>query len=155
MYVPLTATSHAVLAGRSLRVGAFSATTPGEKTRSCRLRGSIHTPDGTSFEAFIRAAFMDELVAAGAVISDRAPITLVGTLDRIDLETVVPTGQWTFAVTLTSSNGRHLSLAEAYPYDIGSVGEDPCTRTAAAFLPSLQRFIGAFLGHPTFAELLN
>jgi len=154
-YVPLAAGSPAALAGRRLRVDVFGATTPREGTRPCRMSGLVETPDGTSFEEFIRAAFMDELVAAGAFISDQAPITLTGMLDHIDFATVIPMGRWTFAVTLTSSNGRSLSLAESYPHDVGKVGEDPCVLTAAAFLPAIQRFIGTVLRHPNLPELLK
>jgi hypothetical protein len=152
-YVALAAGSPAALAGRRVKVEAFIATTPGESTRACRLSGSVQTPDGAPFEEFIRAAFIDEFVAAGALISDQAPITLMGTLENIDFATIM--GRWTFAATLTSSNGRRLSLAEKYPYDPGMIGEDPCARTAAAFLPAVQRFIGTFLRHPDFAELLE
>jgi hypothetical protein len=71
------------LGGQTVNVGAFSASSPGQKEISCRAVGPIKTPDGEPFSEFIRKALLDELRIAN-VYSETAPITVTGNLDAID-----------------------------------------------------------------------
>jgi hypothetical protein len=68
--------------GQTVNVGAFTAA-ESETEIMCRGVGPIKTPDGESFELFVRKAFIDELTIA-EVFSPNAPITLTGRLDGID-----------------------------------------------------------------------
>jgi hypothetical protein len=60
--------------GRTVSVGPFTATKPGETEIGCRAVGPIRTPDGESFEEFIRKALIAELTIA-EVYAEAAPFT--------------------------------------------------------------------------------
>jgi hypothetical protein len=78
--------------------------------------GPIKTPDGQPFEEYIRKALIDELQVA-ELFSQSAPTTLTGTLNKIDFNSNLPTGKWTFDLTVHSSNGRSANVAETYEYE--------------------------------------
>ena len=46
--------------GQKVNVGAFTAAKPGQTGIMCRLVGPITTPDGRSFEEYVRRALIDE-----------------------------------------------------------------------------------------------
>ena len=47
--------------GQGISVDKFTATEPGQTEIACRAVGPIKTPDGETFEAFIREALIDQL----------------------------------------------------------------------------------------------
>src|SRR5881396_115054 len=91
--------------GAKVNVGTFTATTPAQTEIRCRASGPVRTPDGRPFEDYIRRALVDELKVA-EMLSDSAPVTLTGHLDKIDFNSMA--GDWTMQFTATSSNGRSL-----------------------------------------------
>lgn len=107
------------LGGKSIDVGAFTATKPGESEIMCRGVGPVKTPDGEPFSEFVRKALLDELKIAN-VYSNAAPVTLTGNLDAVDFSS--SGGQWNLALTVKSSNGRSMSVKEAYEYKTSFVG---------------------------------
>jgi hypothetical protein len=78
---------------------------------------------------------------------------LTGNLDRVDFSSTE--GKWMLAVTVTSSNGRTLTVANDHEYETSYVAEKACALTAQAFGPAVQTLIGKLVHHPEFTALLN
>jgi hypothetical protein len=142
------------LRGQSVRVGDFTAAQPGRTEITCRAVGPIKTPDGEAFEAFIRKALIDELRIA-EVYSERAPITLTGRLDSLDFSSGLTDAAWRVGLTLASSNGRSLTVAEEYKFTSSWYGETGCNQTAHALMPAVQNVIRKIVQHPDFAGLIR
>ncbi|HKZ73589.1 MAG TPA: hypothetical protein VJ011_05955 [Steroidobacteraceae bacterium] len=140
------------LRGQEINVGTFSATKPGVNQISCRAVGPIKTPDGNSFEDFIRNALVAELKLA-EVYSANAPVTLTGNVDQIDFSSA--SGNWDIRLTVTSSNGRSISVAEAYRFTSSFYGETACNQTAQAMMPAVQNVISKLVSHPEFGALVG
>src|SRR3989449_9426424 len=102
--------------GATVTLGRFTATTPAQTEIRCRASGLVKTPDGRPFEDYIRRALVDELKVA-EMLSDSAPVTLTGHLDKIDFNSMA--GAWTMDLTATSSNGRSLSVSSKYGFSTG------------------------------------
>jgi hypothetical protein len=133
-------------------VGKFSATGESKKDITCRAVGPIKTPDERPFEEYLRKALIDELQLAGAY-SQSAPVTLTGNLDRIDFDSQA--GKWMLAMTVKSTNGKTLTVANDHEYNTSFIGEKACALTAQAFSPAVQTLIGKLVHHPDFAGLLK
>ena len=140
------------LNGVKLNVGTFTSSKPGQIEIMCRGVGPIKTPDGQTFENFIRKALEDELKIA-EVYSSSAPVTLTGNLDSIDFSST--SGTWNLALTINSSNGNSLSVTEDYPYTSSYYGETACNQTAQALMPAVQNLIGKVVGNVEFKKLVN
>jgi hypothetical protein len=138
--------------GTKLNVGGFTASKPGQTEIMCRGVGPIKTPDGQTFENFIRKALVDELKMAEAY-SSSAPITLTGNLDAIDFSS--NSGTWNLALTVNSSNGNSLSTSENYSYTTSFYGETACNQTAQALMPAVQNLIGKVVRTSEFGELIK
>jgi len=87
-----------------------TAAKPGQTEITCRGVGLIKTPDGEPFEQFIRKAFVDEMTIAELYAPD-APVSLTRRLDSIDFSSSIG-ATWNIALTVTSSNGRTISVTE-------------------------------------------
>ena len=133
-------------------VGKFTATGESKHAITCRAVGPIKTPDERPFEEYVRKALIDELQLAGAY-GESAPVVLTGNLDRVDFSSTE--GKWMLAVTVTSSNGRTLTVANDHEYETSYVAEKACALTAQAFGPAVQTLIGKLVHHPEFTALLN
>jgi hypothetical protein len=142
------------LRGQSINVGPFTAAKPGQAEITCRAVGPIKTPDGESFESFIRKALIDELTIAELYASS-APVTLVGRLDEIDFSSGMTDAAWKIALTITSSNGKSLSVREDYTFKGSYLGETACNQTAQALMPAVQNVVGKMVRHPDFVTLLR
>lgn len=140
------------LDGNTINVGQFGSSTPGQSQIMCRGVGPIKTPDGESFADYIRKALLDELRIAN-VYSESAPVTISGNLDAIDFSS--SSGSWYIAVTLTSSNGRSMSIAETYNYTTSFYGETACNQTAQALMPAVQNLVGKIVRTPEFTALVS
>jgi hypothetical protein len=149
---PDNVTALRTMGDRQVNVGPFRATKAGQTEIGCRGVGPIKSPDGGTFEEYIRRAFIDEMKVAN-VYSESAPVTLTGNLDKIDFSST--DGKWVIDLTLTSSNGRTLAIAESYSYETSFIGEKACALTAQAFGPAVQSLIGKAFRRPEFAELLK
>ncbi|WP_412971284.1 hypothetical protein [Glaciecola sp. MF2-115] len=140
------------VAGNKVAVGAFGATTPGVSSIMCRGVGPIKTPDGESFENFVRNALISEMKIAD-VYSDDAGVKLTGNLDKIDFSSA--SGKWTLGVTLNSSNGNSLSVTEDYEFTTSFYGETACNQTGQALMPAVQNVITKLVSNPEFTTLVN
>ena len=140
------------LGGKTLNVGSFTSSQPGLKEIMCRGVGPIKTPDGEPFADFIRKALIDELRMANAYAVN-APITLTGNLTQIDFSS--NSGNWTLALTVSSSNGKSLTITENYPYTTSFYGETACNQTAQALMPAVQNLVGKVVRSPEFLTLLQ
>jgi hypothetical protein len=133
-------------------VGAFTATGGSKNEIGCRAVGPIKTPDERPFEEYIRKALVDELQVAG-LHAESAPVVLTGNLDSVDFSSTG--GQWTMAVTVKSSNGRALTVANEHEYETSFIAEKACALTAQAFGPAVQTLIGKLVHHPEFKTLVK
>lgn len=140
------------LNGTKLSVGKFSASKPGQVEIMCRGVGPITTPDGQTFENFIRKALVDELKIADSYAS-AAPVSLTGNLDAIDFSS--SSGTWNLKLTVNSSNGNSLTVIENYPYKTSWYGETACNQTAQALMPAVQNLIGKVVSHNEFGKMIN
>jgi len=140
------------LNGKTVNVGAFSASMPGEREIMCRGVGPIKTPDGEPFSEFVRKALLDELRIANAY-SASSSVTLTGNLDSIDFSS--NSGTWNLALTVRSSNGKSMLVSESYAYTSSWYGETACNQTAQAFMPAVQNLVGKVVRSPDFAALIT
>jgi hypothetical protein len=119
----------------------------------CRGVGPIRTPDGESFEAFIRKALIDELQVA-EVYAPTAPVVLAGNVGQFDFSS--HSGKWTIALTLTSSNGRRVNVSDEYDYGgFYFLGEVACRQAGQALMPAVQNIVGKAVRHPDFPALIR
>jgi hypothetical protein len=138
--------------GTKVNVGGFTATNPGKSEIMCRGVGPIKTPDGQTFENFIKKALVDELKMAES-FSTSAPITLTGNLDSIDFSS--NSGNWILALTISSSNGKSVSVSENYSYTTSFYGETACNQTAQALMPAVQNVIAKVVQNSEFLKLIE
>jgi len=148
--------------GRALRaydgkatvaVGPFAAAVPNQREMKCREKGHLTTPEGETFEEYVRQAFVSELTKADLYASG-APVTLTGRLLTLDFSQGVADASWTFQFELRSSNGQWVTVLERYPI---TGGADPgaCRQTARALMPAVQHLVAKIVRHPGFPRLLN
>lgn len=140
------------LNGKAVNIGAFTATTPGQKEIMCRGVGPIKTPDGEPFSDFVRKAMLDELKIANA-FSATAPVIITGSLDAIDFSS--NSGNWNLSLTIKSSNGKSMSATESYPFTTSFYGETACNQTAQAFMPAVQNLVGKVVRSTDFIGLAS
>jgi len=95
---------------------------------------------------------IDELTVAD-MLSDSAPVTLTGQLNKIDFDSMA--GEWQLDLTVISSNGQSLNVSDNYKYGFTYMGETACARTAKSFGPAVQVLIGKLVYDPKFAGLLK
>jgi hypothetical protein len=133
-------------------VGKFTGAEPGKKEIACRAVGPIKTPDDQSFEDWIRKALVDELTVADLFV-ESAPVTLSGRVNKVDFDSMA--GEWLLDLTVSSSNGQALTVANKYSYGFTYIAETACARTAKSFVPAVQLLIGKLVYDPKFADLLK
>lgn len=138
--------------GSGFNVGRFTASQPGRNTLSCRAVGPIPTPDGETFEQYIRNALISEMQIA-EVYSKGADITLSGNLNHIEPDSL--NGTWTLSLTLDSSNGNSITVREVFNFRTSFIGETACNQTAQALMPAVQNVIALVLRHPDFISLVQ
>src|SRR5262245_56418224 len=88
----------------TVAVGPFAAAVPNQREMKCREKGHFTTPDGETFEEFVRQAFVAELTKVD-LYAPGAPVTLTGRLLTLDFSQGVADASWTFQFELRSSNG--------------------------------------------------
>ena len=140
------------LSGKMINVGPFTAVTPGQSEIMCRAVGPIKTPDGEPFSEYVRKAFLDDLRIANA-FSDSSKTTLSGNLDAIDLSST--DGEWRLSLTVRSTNGKSISVAESFKYKTSWYGETACNQSAQALMPAVQNLVGRVVRSAEFTTLLN
>ena len=136
--------------GGVISVGGFTATEPARSEIMCRGVGPIKTPDGETYEAYIRKALIDELRLAEAY-NETSTVKITGNLDSIDFSSVE--GTWSIAVTIASGQGRRFSVTENYKYTTSYFGETACNQTAQAVMPAVQDLVKSVVSHPEFQAI--
>ena len=138
-----------------ISVGAFAE--PAEFDRTCRAVGPLAPPDGMTHAAYIRKALEDELKIAGLHTPASPRVTLAGAVKKLAFSSTrgLTGGSWDIDVTLTSSNGKSMSVAEHYEFESGYMGDTACKQTAEAFMPAVQNLIGKIVRSPAFRELVQ
>jgi hypothetical protein len=74
-------------------------------------------------------------------------------LDAIDFSSME--GAWTLGLTVTSSNGRRMSVTEAYRFTSSYYGETACNQTAQALMLAVQNLVGKTIRDPQFGALIE
>jgi len=138
--------------GGKVAVARFIGAEPGKKEIACRAVGPIKTPDDQPFEDWIRKALVDELTVAD-LFAESAPVTLSGRVNKVDFDSMA--GEWLLDLTVSSSNGQSLTVANKYSYGFTYIAETACARTAKSFVPAVQLLIGKLVYDPKFADLLK
>lgn len=128
-------------------VGDFTSTKPSVNNIMCRAVGPIKTPDGETFEAYIRDALIDELKMSNAY-SESSSVVIKGNLDEIDFDSM--NGIWTLRLTISFSNGSSFTVSESYAFTPSWYGETGCNQTAQAFMPAVQNLIRKVVSHSSF-----
>ena len=100
-----------------LSVGAFTG--PTSFDNSCRAAGPLAAPDGMSYSEYIRKALEDELKVAGVYVEANPRITLSGVVNKLEFSSSrgLTGGSWDIQVSLNSSNGKTLLVAEHYEFE--------------------------------------
>jgi hypothetical protein len=140
------------LAGNTAGVGTFTASIPNQSEIMCRAVGPIKTPDGETFSEYVRKALVDEMKIAGA-FAEPSLVTINGRLDRVDMGST--SGTWALALTLASSNGTSLAVAETYKFTSSFMGVTACREAANALMPAVQNLVGRVVRHPAFPRLVG
>ena len=140
----------------TVAVGPFTAARPGETEITCRAVGPIKTPDGESFEEFVRRAFIAELMMA-ELYAVAAPFTLTGHLRRLDFTSGVyfTDAAWDLELLVKSSNGKTLVATERYAFKASYGGDAGCQNTAQALMPAIQNVVAKAVRDPVFPNLLK
>lgn len=144
-----------LLSAKPIGVGVFSATTPTNQIQ-CMAVGPMTTQNEGQFSEYIRTAFISDLRLA-KLYSPSATLLLTGNVDSMDFHAAGSTGEWNIVVSITSSNGKKLSVVERYHFPSNGffLGEAACTDTAAAFLPAVQSLIGKVVNSREFPALIS
>ena len=131
-----------------VKVGAFAE--PKQFGAACRAAGPITAADKMGFAAYIASALADELKIAERY-DEMAPVTLTGSVDNLAFSSSV--GFWDIALTVTSSNGKSLSVSEHYEFPAAFTASSGCKRVADAYFPAVQNTIRKLVKSPEFAAL--
>jgi hypothetical protein len=137
-----------LLAGHDEELSSHGDAPPASSHRASGSRGGplpLKTPDGETFEEFVRKALVDELKIA-ELYAAAAPVVLTGRLDAIDFQSGAD-ATWRIKVTLSASNGK--SLSSSY------YGETACNQTAHALMPAVQNVVSKVVRHPDFPSLMR
>ena len=137
--------------GKTVTLAPFTSDKPGKSEIMCRLVGMVQTPGGVPFEKYVGDAFRTELVVAG-LLAESAPVSLGGHLERMHFST--GDAVWELQVTLSSSNGRRLTIAENYPFNWHFIGDYACREATTAMALAVQSLVRKAVQHPEFAGLL-
>jgi hypothetical protein len=138
--------------GKSVKLATFTSDKPGKSEIMCRGAAMIQTPQGIPFEKYVEDAFRTELLVAG-LEAPNAPVTLTGHLEQMHFQTFSK-ASWELQVTLASSNGRRLAIAEDYAFNWHFVGDYACREAATAMALAVQSLVRKAVQHPEFAGLL-
>lgn len=122
---------------------------------NCRLMGPIRASDNQTIPQFITKAFNDEFKFA-SVYGDNGT-KLSGRMDKIAFSSTagLTSGWWDLALTISSSNGKSMSVENKYAFKSGFDAITACNQTAQALGPSVQDLIKKTVTDPKFKTLLE
>jgi hypothetical protein len=108
----------------------------------------VKTPDGQPFAEYVRRTLIDELKVA-ELLTDSAGLTVAGRLNKTEFSS--NTGKWILDLTLSSSNGKAVTVNHMHESKTSFVGEKACALTAQAFSPAVQGLITKVVRSPEFS----
>lgn len=135
-----------------IAVEPFTAAEPGQNQLECRAAGPVRTPDGESFEDYVRKALIDQLQLA-ELYAPGAPNRISGRLNEINFGSFE--GIWFLDLTITDTSGRSFTAHENYDYETSVIGQTACAQTAQALMPAVQNLIHKVVSHPTFLKMVT
>ena len=141
---------------QGIGVSDFSLSGPIDLT--CRAVGPIALPPNTTFPGYIRKAFEDELKLAGMFGAASPKVTLRGNIHKVDMSSSAKglfTGYWSIGLTVSSSNGKEVSVNDYYEFESAFNGVTACSNTANALMPAVQSLINKGVKDPNFIALLQ
>ena len=137
-----------------LNVNEFTATNKGESSVLCRLAETISTPQGEPFSKYIENALISELKMAG-VYSKDSNLTISGNLNKIYGSTMLGNAYWEVNVTISSSNGKSLTVNTKRDYPSAYLAATACNNMATSFAPTIKQLVEDIVNHKDFKNLLN
>lgn len=139
-------------AGAAIRLATLDSVT---YDANCRLAGPIKPLDGMTIPQLIQKAFNDEFKFAD-VYSENG-IALNGKMDKIAFSSSegLTNGWWDLGITLSSSNGRSMSVSNRYDFKSGFDAMTACNHTAQALGPAIQDLIKKVVTDPAFGSLVR
>jgi hypothetical protein len=143
------------LGASGLSVGTFSG--PAIFDNACRAAGPLAPPDGLSHTAYIKKALEDELKVAGVYAADSPRVTISGVVNSLAFSSArgLTGGSWDIDLTLNSSNGKSIRVAEHYEFESGFVADTACKQTAEAYFPAVQNLLGKAVSSSDFKTLVQ
>ena len=143
------------LGATGIGITAFAA--PKDFSANCRALGPMQVADGLSHAQYIQRAFEDELKVAGAFAATNPRVSLSGKIDKLEFSSMraLTGGSWTIDLTLTSSNGKSLTVGEYYEFSSGFSAPEACRNTAEAFSRAVQNLVGKSVKNPGIGALIN
>ena len=140
--------------GSKARVASMAS--PASYDANCRLMGPIQASDGMSIPQFIEKAFNDEMKFAG-IYDTQEGVVLTGTMNKIEFSSTsgLTNGWWDLGLTLSSSNGKSMSVENRYEFKSGFDAWTACSQTAQALGPAVQDLIKKIVTDAQFAALLR
>jgi hypothetical protein len=146
------------MAGKTVKLGAFTAFEPNLTGKLCRL-GSFIRPTlvdlkAITFDDIPRLILTQEFTAASA-LDEKAPVVLTGYLKSLSFSSM--SGTWEIGLDIMSSNGKSLSVAEKYDFGAGYFrgGESACNHVQQALGPAMQELVSKIFADPAFPALLE
>src|SRR3954469_4816405 len=138
-----------------LSVGTFSG--PATFSNACRAAGPLAPPDGMTHTAYIQKAFEDEFKVAGIYAGTAPRATVSGVVNNLAFSSArnLTGGSWDVDLTLSSSNGRSMTVVEHYEFESGFIADTACKQTAEAFFPTVQNLVGKAVRSPDFKALVQ
>lgn len=137
-----------------LDVSNFTATNGDESSVMCRLAETISTPKGEPFSEYIKEALVSELKMAG-VYDKNSNLKISGNLDKIYGSTMFGNAYWEINVTITSSNGKSITVNTKRDYPSSYLASTACNNMGTSFAPTIKQLIGDIVNHKDFSELLR
>ncbi len=136
-----------------LNVGNFTSEEKGQSSIACRAAGSVGTPDKSSFEQYIKSAFITELKLAGK-FDPESQITISGHLEEIDFNSNLGTANWIFRLIAISNNSQSIVVNTKHEFSGSFVADKACSEVAQEFNPAVQKLIYDIVSHKDFNKLL-
>ncbi len=137
-----------------LDVSSFTATKAGESSILCRLAETVSTPKGESFEEYIKEALISELKMAGTY-DKNSTLKVSGNLNNIYGSTMFGDAYWEINVTITSTNGKSLTVNTKREYPSSYLASTACNNMGTSFSPTIKQLISDILNHKDFSSLLD
>lgn len=137
-----------------LDVSNFTATTAGESSVMCRLAETVSTPKGESFEEYIKDALVSELKMAG-VYDKNSDLKISGNLNKIYGSTMFGNAYWEINITISSSNGKSLTVTTKRDYPSSYLASTACNNMGTSFSPTIKQLIADIINHKDFSSLLS